>query len=539
MNFVTMEQACVLLTLIHKLEQASVRSTGLLWPAAAGVSGPRFRVSRQLARLCSHGMHCRSGPLLFQGVVGDMRKQRSSLAVQSLGKTFAWARALAALERVVAQVPAAGAGYNIAMDGCRRSQNWQMTICILERMTAKRLADVVSFNTAISACTPVEGASISLLRRMQVDRLQPDAISFAAAASACEIHAEWERAVHLMGQPLQPNIFLFTSVLGACGRAKQWQRALHILVNMSRHEVELSTVAINATLSVCGQARQWQIAMAMLPLIKQHRLAPSSASFGAAVNACGRVRLWRQVLAILALMRGSSLRANSWILHGAAWACNRARHWEHAAQLQTAPLVDWQVAMDLFARRTFCNDALRALCRLGKPSLCLRLLGNAEKSRFPVHAPNSPNLISLVAGLEASRLSASNPIPLAVPVARSLRTVLNQRRSTWVFVDDAMDYGGNAVSAIDFLHSIRPCLPFLQIFHGSLFRAVLSDLSASRDARRSLHHERILERQFSLGSYFTSPALGQLGLVFCRKPSASTLPSCVLILVCDKLSKTT
>ena len=276
-------------------------------------------------------MLCRSGPLLVQCVVGDFRKR--PFAVQR-GKTLAWARALAALERVVAQAPAVVAAYNTAMDGCRRSQNWQMTICILERMTAKKLADVVSFNTAISACASVEGASISLLKRMQVDRLQPDAISFTAVASACEIHAEWERAVQLMGQLRCRTSFFSHQFLALAVAQTSWQRAIHILANMSRHEVELSTVAINAALSVCGQARQWQIAMALLPMIKQHRLTPSSATFGAAVNACGRVRLWRQVLAILTLMRSTSLQANSWILHGAAWACNRARHWEHAAQLQ-------------------------------------------------------------------------------------------------------------------------------------------------------------------------------------------------------------
>ena len=435
----------------------------------------------------------------------------SALVVQKLGNVHSWELAMAALERMGAQVREANVAYNTAMGHCRRAQHWQMALCMLERMSARKLADVVSFNTAISACASVEGASLRLLQWLQVERLQPDVITFASAASSCEVHALWREALDLMAQAPKPNNFLLTAVLGACGRGKRWQRALQLLLDVGEHDVQPSAVAFNAAMSACGHAKHWQIAMGLLPEMMQRRLTPNSTTFGAAVNACGRMRMWKQVLALLALMRNRTLQANSWILHGAAWACARARHWAYALELQATTILDWQVAMDLFDRRTFCNEALRALCKLGRPRLAFMLLLNAKK---PQHPANLPNLLSFVAGLEASRLSASNPVLLALPLARSLNKLLNQRRGCWAFVDDALDYGGNAVLAMDFLHSVRPCTPLLQGCHGSLFRAVVADLAEPRGIRGT---GQVLERQFSLGSCFTPPALNQLGLVFRRK----------------------
>ena len=439
--------------------------------------------------------------------------KKAALVVQKLSKIQDWKQALAVLESVVTQQPQASIVYNAAMDACRRAENWQMAVCMLDNMHVRKLADVVSFNIAISACTSMQEMPLRILSQMQSARLRPDIRSFAAAASSCEVHATWRIALQLMTQPDAPNVYLLTSALGACGRGKEWQRALKILFSMGSHRIQPSTTAFNSAMSACGQARHWQLSLKLLQEMKRHRLTPNTVTFGAAVNACGRVRLWRQILGLLALMGHSKLQANSWILNGTAWACGRARHRAHAVQLpsKSMPMLDWQIAVHVFAERTFCNDALGAISRLGKPNLTLMLLLDVS--------PKLLNLVSFMAGLEACHRSNSHPATLAVPLAQSLHVWLRLRHGCWGFRDDVMDYGGNAVLAFDFLHSMHPCLQLLpQFFCGSLFRAVVHHLALLRSScsPRYLCREHILERQFSLGSHFTPPALGQLGLAYRR-----------------------
>ena len=424
-----------------------------------------------------------------------------------LGMALDWEKAVAAFAELPTKRQRANVLGNAAMDACRRAHNWQMAVHILDIMMCKKLTDVVSFNIAISACAS-KPVSFRLLKQMQAEQLKPDIVSYAAAASSCEIHASWRLALHLMRGAGQPNAFLLTSVLGACGRGRQWQRAMWILFDTEK----ASTVAFNAAINACGQAKRWQLTLRLLHELQTRRMQPSQASFGAAVNACGRQRLWRQILALLALMQESGLQANSWILSGAAWACGRARQWAHAARLPSEQLLDtWQAALDVFAQRVFCNDALGSVCRLGRPSLALKLLLDAKTSR---KLPTVPNTISFVVGVEASHRSSSSPAPLVAPVTRSLYSLLGLRRSCWTFPDEAMDYGGNAVLAIDFVHSMRPHPRHsLQFVHGSLSRAVVSSLASLSRGHSVCQGVQVLERQFSLGSA-TPPALSQLGLVF-------------------------
>ena len=79
---------------------------------------------------------------------------------------------------------------------------------------------------------------------------------------------------------------------------------------------------------------------------------------------------------------------------------------------------------------------------------------------------------------------------------------------------------------IPFAHACLSCRVFMVACSEPWFRAFPRHETVGVPCIMSMSSSD----SFSLGSYFTPPALGQLGLVFCRKTSARTCTSSVLIL---------
>jgi pentatricopeptide repeat protein len=75
--------------------------------------------------------------------------------------------------------------------------------------------------------------SLSLLRRMKEDGLNPDAQTFSSIISACEAAGQWQRALGVLRDgPDELNLYCFNAAVSACEKGGAWVEALELYYQM-------------------------------------------------------------------------------------------------------------------------------------------------------------------------------------------------------------------------------------------------------------------------------------------------------------------
>ena len=115
----------------------------------------------------------------------------------------------------------------------------------MKQAERNRITGTILCNAAITACDVCAQwqRAIALLAHMREGRMLEDSITISAAMSACEKGKQWVRALALLAemkvmlheQGLQGNAVAFTSALTALGG--EWQRALLLLEEMRHDEI--------------------------------------------------------------------------------------------------------------------------------------------------------------------------------------------------------------------------------------------------------------------------------------------------------------
>ena len=232
-------------------------------------------------------------------------------------------------------------------------------------------------------------------------------------------------------------------------------------------------------------------------------------------------------------MQRCQVEPNRWIWEGLRWSLRKAKGFKGKEQSAESEFVKWIGSLEFeeFGKswelalnhlqwgELGVNEVLKVLQVSGKEDIAESLWWSLQQdaTRFEE--------VSLITLVTVSDLLLAKPNPralsyVAVCLAKKMMKIHRRRTETWSFQED-MDYCGNILRGIDFLHGLGPIgchgfpdLGFLtRALHGSMYRASMRSLRGLRGSRAlSGLQEPVLERQFSLGC-FTPLVLAELGML--------------------------
>ncbi|CAJ1364675.1 unnamed protein product [Effrenium voratum] len=237
---------------------------------------------------------------------------------------------------------------------------------LLETMRKKRVdVDLVHCNAVLSAFARVGRwpASLLLLQKLPMWRLQPDLVSLSSALSG-----SWQHSLALLADfDGQPDTIAMNAFLGSLQRGRQWARAAQVLADMHSAGPAPDKISYNIAISACEE--KWELGLELLAAMPRRRITPDPANCNAAMNVCGRARQWQWTLQLLqGLNRPNRISYNTAIA-----ACSG--QWRLALHLLDAGsgLGRWDSAG--------CSALLQGLAHGGRWSTCLALLVAMESRR--------------------------------------------------------------------------------------------------------------------------------------------------------------
>ncbi|CAK8987569.1 Pentatricopeptide repeat-containing protein At1g06580 [Durusdinium trenchii] len=142
---------------------------------------------------------------------------------------------------------------------------------------------------------------MQILRQLDIHSTRADAMTFTAAAAACEKVVQWRYILHLLKaiDPFFVDMITLNSTLRACARGVQWMRAEQLLSEMQTlHLVSPDITSCNAAITSYGNGRQAHRALLLFEQSLEYRLEPSEITCNAILGACAKGSLWADALGI-------------------------------------------------------------------------------------------------------------------------------------------------------------------------------------------------------------------------------------------------
>lgn len=142
-------------------------------------------------------------------VLGEARGTSASLDAVALGAAAAACRAGAAWQGALHLLEAGrevrgAASYNVVAGACAAASRWRLSLLLLD--ASPHGGDLVGHNAAITAMDRASrwAVCLELFGRMPQRRIDPDAVSFGAAASSCGSASRWQAVVWLVEEARRP-----------------------------------------------------------------------------------------------------------------------------------------------------------------------------------------------------------------------------------------------------------------------------------------------------------------------------------------------
>ncbi|CAJ1358957.1 unnamed protein product, partial [Effrenium voratum] len=279
----------------------------------------------------------------------------------------AWRQALRLGAQALGDVDGAdGVTGNSALSACERARRWRQAMELLRNVRRRRFGNIISCNAAMSACQKVARWQDAVLMLVGI---QPTAISYSTAASACE-GPMWPRALRCFSA--SPRAALNAAVVAAGGAADAaaWRLALQLAFAAPCAGCAADLVTYNAALSALSgndntawraavglgglrpdgisrsarisATQSWREAAALYASSGAEAAGAGGAdakkfACGAAVSTCEAFGAWRAALALLTSATGGSGAggaAGSLVAGNSALsACQKAMAWQEALAL--------------------------------------------------------------------------------------------------------------------------------------------------------------------------------------------------------------
>lgn len=211
---------------------------------------------------------------------------------------------------------------------------WMSSLSLLEELAWRRMAmSVVTSSTVISSQAGSQWErAMKVLDRMEVDFLQPNAITYTSMLSVCEQSNHWQSSLaslkDLELKSVEKHIFTVNSCITSCEKAAQWLSSLALFHStqiqrdvvtynglrgswwrMLQHLEALSFVSLsatvisyNATLAVFGEVSTWPQGVALLEKLHLQRVQATLTTYNALIDAMETVGAWRQALQVFNLL---------------------------------------------------------------------------------------------------------------------------------------------------------------------------------------------------------------------------------------------
>ncbi|CAJ1402555.1 unnamed protein product [Effrenium voratum] len=279
----------------------------------------------------------------------------------------AWRQALRLGAQALGDVDGAdGVTGNSALSACERARRWRQAMELLRNVRRRRFGNIISCNAAMSACQKVARWQDAVLMLVGI---QPTAISYSTAASACE-GPMWPRALRCFSASPRAALNAAVAAAGGAADAAAWRLALQLAFAAPSARCATDLVTYNAALSALSgndnaawraavglgglrpdgisrsarisATQSWREAAALYASSGAEAAGGGGAdakkfACGAAVSTCEAFGAWRAALALLTSATGGSGAggaAGSLVAGNSALsACQKAMAWQEALAL--------------------------------------------------------------------------------------------------------------------------------------------------------------------------------------------------------------
>eukprot|EP00435_Cladocopium_sp_Y103_P026574 s1204_g6.t1 len=416
---------------------------------------------------------------------------------------------------------------NAAISACSAGNLWQEALAVLSHMQE---ADHISYVGAISACRSQRQWQLAL------DLLQNcpgNVIACSAAIAVLEADGRWQFAVALLDKMRRrgpsPNVVTYNSVISACGKGQQWQRAIDFLAEARTMKLRPGTVALNAATSACEKGRRWQHAEQLLRDAQAAKLRIDAIGFSAATSACEKGWQWnhalqmlkemhrRRLLEVLSCnaalsacgqcsettaamklfrsMQKEQFHPNQVSYNAAIFACSQG-YWQEAVQL-LGEMKAAELAPDL----TTYNSATGACGRANELSTALKLLKEAECSQ---QTPDVLSFLALVPAIGSGDTTQLRSLAAALDRAEAA-TVLPEASN----LENALGPSLALAEALAAEEHLRQGWLQLRLLYNQAYTQLSNLIHSCQPPGKQLR-DPVLERQNSLGAFFTDLALAEM-----------------------------
>jgi len=231
--------------------------------------------------------------------------------------------------------------FTVAISGLAKRGLWRAARSLLTEMRDRDLEpNTISYNAAADACKKAKAwqQAVDLVDNMREHAAAADVVSYSIVVTACEKASQWAGALAFFSQMqkagLHPDQQSISAAIGACTRGQSWQAALTLLGESRAGSERPDLVCHNGVVSVCAKAQQWSQAVALLAGLQANGPAPDVISYNSTISACQAAHRWQDALGVFRDMQTLTVQPTIVTYNTLIHACWRAGgFWEGALSL--------------------------------------------------------------------------------------------------------------------------------------------------------------------------------------------------------------
>ena len=182
------------------------------------------------------------------------------------------------------------ASYTILIQALAEAGGSEQAVQCLDQMAAEGLQpNVITYAAAMAACKHRPQVVISLLERMESEKVAPNTILLTTAIDSLAREGHADRALAILASMEkngpEPNIYTYNTITRAFGEVGRMEEALNVLTSIKRRGLEPDYFTFTTLLMACGRTGDSDQVSVIMALMKQHGMVPDEIAFGAAIDA--------------------------------------------------------------------------------------------------------------------------------------------------------------------------------------------------------------------------------------------------------------
>ncbi|CAK9100075.1 unnamed protein product [Durusdinium trenchii] len=217
--------------------------------------------------------------------------------------------------------------YSQTLKSYTKGADWQAALLLLDDLDKAGAANVILYSVAVTSCERGQqlALGISLLRRAERQKIQPDTVMYNTLISSCATSSQWPCCVHVLSQLKQAavpaDVISFNSALKGFRCTSVWFNALILQQQIGQARLQASVVTMNSIIS-CDAG--WPRALESFAWLQQEKLPADLVTY----NAVQAASPWPRAFSFLRSIRREGLEPDV-VTSGALVAGSR---WEWSLQ---------------------------------------------------------------------------------------------------------------------------------------------------------------------------------------------------------------